>query len=293
MIGEIITLAKRCQVENKKTCHTPTRETVWQTVLLYTSAGKCRKAVDDISPRPAGTRLRKLKRPCGVSWTRDTATSARQVAVPGLATYGAPARVKKEDAPTPANSRTRVWEPRPYVRTVPKLFEHLRKQLGDDVELLHDMHERVPPVLAIQLAKDLEQFRLFYLEDPLSPEDVGYFKNMRQQTSTPIAMGELFNNPNEWVPLISETPDRLHPDSHFAGGRADMARKVAAMCEFFYGPDGLAWAGGRVTGWPCCQRSPRSACPNFGIQEARDFTQAETIDVFPGCLEAEGRLLSR
>ncbi len=69
--------------------------------------------------------------------------------------------------------------------------------------MLHDVHERVPPILAIQLAKDLEPYHPFFLEDPFSPEDIGYFKHLRRQTSTPIAMGELFNNPNEWTGLIS------------------------------------------------------------------------------------------
>jgi mannonate dehydratase len=116
---------------------------------------------------------------------------------------------------------------------LPKLFEHLRKQLGDEVELLHDIHERVPPILAIQLAKDLEQFKLFFLEDPFSPEDVGYFANLRQQTSTPIAMGELFNNPNEWVGLVSkQLIDFIRIHISQIGGLT-MARKVAALCEFF------------------------------------------------------------
>lgn len=57
--------------------------------------------------------------------------------------------------------------------------------LGDNIELLHDIHERVPPILAIQMAKDLEPYRLFFLEDPFSPEDVGYFEHLRRQTSTP------------------------------------------------------------------------------------------------------------
>ena len=59
------------------------------------------------------------------------------------------------------------------------------------------------PIEAIGLAKDLEPFRLFFLEDPFAPEDVGYFKHLRAQCATPIAMGELFNNPNEWVDLVS------------------------------------------------------------------------------------------
>src|SRR5262249_33302996 len=126
-----------------------------------------------------------------------------QVGIPGLETYGSAPKGRKEDVAPGANARSLVWEPRPYVRTVPNLLEDMRQQLRHEVELLHDMHERVPPILAIQLAKDLEPFKLFFLEDPLSPEDVGYFEKLRSQTSTPIAMGELFNNPNEWVGLVS------------------------------------------------------------------------------------------
>ena len=74
------------------------------------------------------------------------------------------------------NRRVEVWEPGPYARIVPKLFEHIRTKLGDDVELLHDIHERLPPILAIQLVKDVEKFKPYFMEDPFSPEDVGYFK---------------------------------------------------------------------------------------------------------------------
>lgn len=209
-----------------------------------------------------------------------------QLAIPGLATYGSGgavgADVKKDDASVPANARTRVWEPRMYCRTLPKLFEHLRKQLGEEVELLHDMHERVPPIMAIQLCKDLEPYHLFFFEDPLSPEDVGYFKNMRQQTSTPIAMGELFNNPNEFVSLISERLiDFIRIHISQIGGLTP-ARKVAALCEFFnvrsawHGPGDVSPVG------HACNVHLDLAIHNFGIQEAREFSQAEQ-DVFPGC----------
>jgi mannonate dehydratase len=206
-----------------------------------------------------------------------------QVAVPGLATYGAPA-TGSGDAPKPANSRAERWEPKPYVRRVVKLFEHLRKQLGDDVELLHDVHERVPPILAIQLAKDLESYRLFFLEDPFSPEDVGWFTNLRQQTSTPLAMGELFNNPNEWLSLVSgRLIDFIRIHISQVGGLT-MARKIAALCEFFsvrtawHGPGDVSPVG------HAANVHLDLATPNFGIQEAREFTQAER-DVFPGCPE--------
>ena len=74
-------------------------------------------------------------------------------------------------------------------------------------ELIHDVHERVTPHQAVQFAKELEPIRLFYLEDVLSPEDIAYFRLIRQQCSTSLAMGELFNSPHEWQPLIVRAPD--------------------------------------------------------------------------------------
>jgi mannonate dehydratase len=249
--------------------------------LYQLFGGKCRTAVDT------------YRHASGRSF-KDVETMARrfiaqgyrhvriQVSIPGYVAYGATADKKKDDRLKPVNTRTRVWEPGPYVRTVPRLFEHIRKQLGDEVELLHDMHERVPPILAMRLVKDLEPYRPFFVEDPFAPEDVGYFSHLRKQTTCPIAMGELFNNPNEWINLVTgRLIDfiRIHPSQ--VGGLT-MARKVAALCEFF--AVRTAWHGpGDVSpvGHAANVHLDLSA-PNFGIQEARDFTQAEQ-DVFPGC----------
>lgn len=207
-----------------------------------------------------------------------------QVAIPGQSNYGF-GNADENDARN--NQKAFTFEPRPYVRTVPKLFEHLRLHVGDDVELLHDIHERVPPILAIQLAKDLEPYRLFFLEDPFSPEDVGYFKHLRIQTSTPIAMGELFNNPNEWLSLVSgRLIDFIRCHISQVGGLT-MARKIAALCEFFnvrtawHGPGDVSPIG------HACNIHLDLAVPNFGIQEAREFTEEER-DVFPGAPELRG-----
>jgi mannonate dehydratase len=206
-----------------------------------------------------------------------------QVDVTGLSTYGARG-AQKSDADVPENNRPELWEPKPYVRTVPKLFEHLRTELGDEVELLHDVHERVPPILAMQLAKDLEPYRLFFLEDPFSPEDVGYFTHLRKHTTTPIAMGELFNSPHEWIPLVSERLiDFIRVHMSQVGGLT-VARKMAAMCELFgvrtawHGPGDVSPVG------HAANVHLDVAISNFGVQEARDFKQAEQ-DVFPGCPE--------
>jgi mannonate dehydratase len=243
--------------------------------------GKCRRAVETYS-KANGETFEQVEEATRRQLERGYRYVRVHVGVPGLSTYGA--RGDDGDPAIPVNQRTRLWEPAPYVRTVPRLFEHLRKQMGDEVELLHDMHERVPPILAMQLAKDVEPYRLFFLEDPFSPEDVAYFAHLRRQTTTPIAMGELFNNPNEWLPLVTDRLiDFIRIHISQVGGLT-MARKIAAMCEFFavrtawHGPGDVSPVG------HAANVHLDIACPNFGIQEAKEFTQSEQ-DTFPGCPE--------
>jgi mannonate dehydratase len=245
---------------------------VWQ---LF--GGKCHKAVDTYR-HATGQTFDEVTDHARSLIEQGYRHVRAQIGLPNLATYGSGSKPKRVKGPP------KPWEPAPYVRKIPRLFEHLRRELGDEIELLHDVHERVPPILAIQLAKDLEPYRLFFLEDPFSPEDVGYFSHLRKQTSTPIAMGELFNNPNEYVPLISERLiDFIRIHISQIGGLS-MARKVAALCEFFavrtawHGPGDVCPVG------HAANIHLDIATPNFGIQEARAFTHAEQ-DVFPGCPE--------
>jgi mannonate dehydratase len=192
--------------------------------------GKCREAVDTYR-HASGRTFVEVEQAARRFYQQGYRHVRIQVAVPGLSTYGSGGQ--GNPSPFPPNQRTEVWEPGPYVRVVPRLFEYMRKQMGDKVEFLHDMHERVPPIPAMQLAKDIEQYRPYFLEDPLSPEDVGYFTHMRQQTTTPLAMGELFNNVNEYLPLIAgRLIDFIRIHLSQVGGLT-MARKVAALCEFF------------------------------------------------------------
>ena len=193
--------------------------------------GKCRQAVDTYKHASGGT-IKEVVENVRKAMAAGYRHVRAQVAIPGLSTYGASGK-KGDDSKVPVNSRTEVWEPRKYCLMVPKMFEALRKELGDDVELLHDTHERVPPILAMQLCRDLEPYKLFFLEDPFSPEDVGYFEKLRPLTSTPLAMGELFNNPNEYVNLISQRLiDFIRIHMSQIGGLTP-GRKVAALCEFF------------------------------------------------------------
>jgi mannonate dehydratase len=209
-----------------------------------------------------------------------------QVATPGLAGYGAgggttPAAGTANEAVGPTNPRA-IWEPAPYVRMLPKFFEYLRSKLGEEVELLHDVHERITLNQAVNLCKALEPYRLFFLEDPLPPEENDHFRLLRQQSSVPLAMGELFNTQHEYTPLIKERLiDFIRIHISQIGGLSP-ARKVNALCEFF----------GVRTAW----HGPGDASPlahaaqlaleltsyNFGVHEGGSFPK-ETQDVFVGC----------
>ena len=169
----------------------------------------------------------------------------------------------------------------PYLRATPKMFEHIRSTCGEAIELLHDVHERIEPIEAIGLLKELEQYRPFFIEDPLAPEQNGYFKNLRAQTSVPIAMGELFNNPHEWVDLITDRLiDFIRVHITQVGGFTP-ARKLATLGEWFgvrtawHGPGDLSPVG------HAANAHLDMNIHNFGIQESVHFNEAMR-EVFPG-----------
>ncbi len=171
-----------------------------------------------------------------------------------------------------------------YERSIPILFSYLRDKIGYEVEFLHDVHERLTPVRALGLAKALEPYRLFFLEDALAPEQIEWFRLLRQQSATPIAMGELFNNPNEWKMLVSEQLiDFIRVHISQIGGLTP-ARKLAIFCETYgirtawHGPGDVSPVG------HAANVHLDLASPNFGIQEWAGLSEP-LQEVFPGCPE--------
>ena len=242
--------------------------------------GKCREAVP-VYVHASGETPEEVEERARAYMEQGYTHIRCQVGVPGLSTYGSRG-AGQGAALSPAQERT--WEPSPYVRTVPKLFEHLRKMLGEDVELLHDVHERIPPIQGVWLAKALEPYRLFFLEDLFAPEDLSYFRMVRQQTSTPLAMGELFVNAQEYVPLVREQlVDFMRVHITDIGGFS-VARKLAAFCEFlgvrtaWHGPGDVSPVG------HAANMHLDLAIPNFGIQELSLFGDNSRA-VFPGTPE--------
>ncbi len=226
-----------------------------------------------------------------------------QVTTPGYVTYGnknSSGKVaSKEHGPRLGTDRVfkpipgklhahpgGIFEPGPYMKSALGLFDHIRTNIGWDIEILHDVHERIPPIQGVGFAKEVEQYKLFFLEDLFSPEDNDYFRMVRQQTSTPIAMGELYNNPHEVIPMVKDRLlDFLRIHISQIGGITP-ARKLAALCEAFNVR--TAWHGPGDT-------SPVGHAANlmldlnsinFGIQEYAIFGD-NTKEVFPGCPEVK------
>ena len=213
-----------------------------------------------------------------------------QVAIPGLEnSYGTSGNRGPEEAAGRVSQQaglpaTEIFEPTPYLRTVPKLFEHLRVKLGDEVELLHDCHEKPGPIEAARLARDLEPYHLFFLEDPLRPEYKESFRLIREHSTTPLAMGELFNSLWDCVPLIKEQLiDYIRCDLGHIGG-ITAARKVAVLAELFQVK--TAWHGPGDIGPPTHAGNVHVdiSIPNFGVQEMV-FWRDVAREVFSGAPE--------
>src|SRR5690554_349510 len=169
-----------------------------------------------------------------------------------------------------------------YLRRVPKMFEYVRKTCGEKVELLHDIHEQVEPIQAINMIKQLEEYRPFFIEDPFSPENMGWFRQLRQTTSVPIAMGELFNNINEFRdPIVNQLFDFIRCHISQIGGITP-AVKIARLGEWFNVR--TAWHGPADTSPVGHQANNHIdiAVYNFGIQEQQAFPP-KVQEVFPGC----------
>jgi mannonate dehydratase len=204
-----------------------------------------------------------------------------QCGVPGLEkTYG----VQKGNAGyEPAESElplATVWSTPKYLLHAPALFERLRADHGPDVALLHDVHHRLTPIEAARLAKDLEPYRLFWLEDATPAENQEAFELIRRHSTTPLAVGEVFNSIWDCKRLIErQLIDYIRSAIVHAGGITHVRRiaNLAALYQVrtgFHGATDLS---------PVCMGAAlhfNTWVPNFGIQEYMHHTP-ETLEVFP------------
>jgi mannonate dehydratase len=212
-----------------------------------------------------------------------------QVGIPGLpAVYGTGKGAKQDKGGmVEALPHEEVWSTAKYMGHIPKLFARLRDTYGDDLHLLHDTHHRLTPIEAARLGKDLEPFRLFWLEDPVPAELQEGYRLIRQHTTTPIALGEIFNTIWDARLLMEEQLiDYIRVTSVHAGGVTGLRRifdfaSVYHIRTACHGPMDVSpvamGANAHIDLW----------VPNFGIQEFSGYTPL-MHEVFPHSWQQEG-----
>jgi len=172
------------------------------------------------------------------------------------------------------------WSTPKYLAHTPKLFEAIRAKLGWEHHLLHDVHHRLTPIEAARLGKDLEPFRLFWMEDATPAENQEAFRLIRQHTTTPLAVGEVFNTIWDCKDLIqSQLIDYIRTTVVHAGGITHL-RRIADLAALYQVRTG---SHGATDLSPVCMGAALHFdlwVPNFGIQEYMRHTD-ETDAVFP------------
>jgi len=215
-----------------------------------------------------------------------------QAGVQGLkSTYGV-SKDKLFYEPADADLPTEnIWSTEKYMRGVPELFEAARKALGPQVHLLHDVHHRLTPIEAARLGKDLEPYRLFWLEDAVTAENQQNFRLIRQHTTTPLAVGEVFNTIWDAKQLIEEQLiDYIRMTVVHSGGITHL-RRVASLADLYHVRTGCH---GATDLSPVCMAAALHfdiSVPNFGIQEYMRHT-TETDAVFPHAYSFQDGMLN-
>ena len=204
-----------------------------------------------------------------------------QCGIPGIEhAYG----IAKGDTPYEPAEKGRpletVWSTEAYLEFVPSVFERLRHEFGSEVHLLHDVHHRLTPIEAGRLGRALEPYRLFWMEDPVPAEHQESFRIIRQHTTTPVAVGEVFNSIYDCHLLIEEQLiDYIRTTVTHAGGLSHL-RKIAALAELHHVRTG---SHGATDLSPVCMAAALHfdlSVHNFGIQEHMPHA-AVTDRVFP------------
>jgi mannonate dehydratase len=214
-----------------------------------------------------------------------------QTGVPGMAsTYG----VSKDklfyepaDAALPTEN---VWSTSRYLNHVPSVFARVRDEFGPDVKLLHDVHHRLTPIEAGRLGRLLEPYHLFWMEDAVPAELQESFRIVRRHTTTPLAVGEVFNSIHDCTTLVQEQLiDYLRATVVHAGGITHL-RKIASFADIYHVRTGCH---GATDLSPVCMAAALHfdlSVHNFGLQEYMRHAP-ETDAVFPHAYRFEAGMM--
>jgi mannonate dehydratase len=263
-------------------------------VPLYQLLGGASRSGIRLYAHASGADLDEVNERVGERLAEGYTAVRAQASVPG---YGDLYGITEQGRPyEPAERADRtpehVWNTEAYLRFAPRMLESVREAHGFEFSLLHDAHHRLTPIEAARLGKDLEPCRLFWLEDPVPAELQDGFRLIREHTTTPIAVGEVFNSLWDCERLITEQLiDYLRAATTHAGGISHL-RKVAALAEAYHvrigchGPTDLSPIS------LAASAHFNLAVHNFGLHEYVPHS-ADTDEVFPHAYSiAEGMLHS-
>jgi mannonate dehydratase len=191
-----------------------------------------------------------------------------QSGIPGIEhTYGVPKDNKPYEPAEKGLAQTEYWDTARYLNFIPSLFKKARAEFGDDIHLLHDVHHRCTPIEAARLARELEPYHLFWLEDPVSGELQEGLRILRSHSTTPIAIGEVFNSVYDYTTLITEQLiDYIRMPLVHGGGITHLL-KVASMASVYHIQTGFHGATDLSPVNMAAAIHFNMAINNFGIQE--------------------------
>ncbi|MCC6590027.1 MAG: mandelate racemase [Bryobacterales bacterium] len=120
-----------------------------------------------------------------------------------------------------------------YVNAIPPVFDYVRSQVGFEPKLLHDTHSHLSGANAVEFCRRMQPYQMFFVEDVLAPEQISWYRQVRQICSTPQAVGEVFSHTYEWLPLVTERLIDFVRCRVAASGGITAVKKMATLCEYF------------------------------------------------------------
>ncbi|GAA1311467.1 MAG: D-mannonate dehydratase ManD [Brachybacterium tyrofermentans] len=196
----------------------------------------------------------------------------------------------RADAGAAMRPTEETWDTRAYLRHLPTVFAGVREEFGPELRLLHDGHHRMSPIEAAKLAKSLEPYDPFWLEDCTPGEDQAVLRLVRQHSVTPLAIGEVFNSVYDYQTLITERLiDYVRSSATHAGGITGLRQIMAFAAVYgirsgFHGPTDVSPVG------MAANLHLGLAIHNFGIQEYMPHSET-TLSVFRTSYRFENGLL--
>jgi mannonate dehydratase len=227
----------------------------------------------------------KTKEECLDRLQKSLAEGYRHVRIQYGEGYGGGGFIPQAQGNRPENGyQGPAFDEQLYIDTIPPVFEYLRAKAGFAPKLLHDVHSHMSGVNAVELSRRLQSVQMYFLEDALPPEQISWYRNIRQVCSTPQAVGEVFSHPLEVIPLITDRLIDFIRCRVAAMGGITPVRKLAVLCETFGVKTAFQEGGENDPVNQLAAYHIDMSSSAFGIQEENHFPPI-VHEMFPGMAE--------